>query len=538
MTVMRNEGRISPKSRIGHVAGFWMVVFALGLAIAGMILALQQARSITIRLMSEAEAQAARAASDARDRFDRDLNSFLQRIGDSLRTHGQPRLLVPEELPVWISGLFVWDGNSLDKGHARGETVDRVVRLIEARLVVRSMADFVKPERRVELLYDSLDDKPVVAACFDVEMTPSTMSTIVALLDLDALRTHLVESVLPAGSALEVVPVSEASMPWSQPLSGPLRYWAIGPTSQFIHDQQSAVLRQTLVYLGLTVMALVTLLGATWFLIRLARREMALAELKANFVADVSHELKTPLALIRMFAETLQSGRVPSDEKRNEYYGIILRESTRLTNLINNILDFARIEAGKKIYSFESVDAGEVVKDTYAAYTAQLDACGFEHRLSIEPNLPAIYADRDAISQAVLNLVNNAVKYSPDERHLLIEVAPDTRRGRKGVLISVHDRGIGIRPEDRQRLTEGFFRAADGRVRDQGGTGLGLALVKHIVDEHRGTLDIESRLIKGSTFRIFLPAAAEGTERDTPSRDQGEPRKVQLGTSAALDLMV
>jgi len=253
----------------------------------------------------------------------------------------------------------------------------------------------------------------------------------------------------------------------------------------------------------------VTLLGGMWFMIRVARREMALAALKANFVADVSHELKTPLALIHMFAETLQSGRVASDEKRDEYYGIIMRESTRLTNLINNILDFARIEAGKKLYQFDTVDAAQVVRDTYAAYSAQLDACGFEHHLTIEEDLPPIYADRDAIAQTVLNLINNAVKYSPDEKHLVVQVTRDTRRGRHGVLISVHDRGMGIKPEDRQRLTEGFFRVSDSRVRGQGGTGLGLALVKHIVEEHHGALDIESRLVKGSAFRIFLPAAAD-----------------------------
>lgn len=276
----------------------------------------------------------------------------------------------------------------------------------------------------------------------------------------------------------------------------------------FIAEQKSAMMTQTAVYLGLTVLALVALIFAIWFVMRLARREIALAELKSNFVADVSHELKTPLALIRLYAETLQSGRVPTEEKRQEYYAVIARESTRLTNLINDILDFAKIEAGRKTYELQPTDVIQVVRDTYEAYRPQLDHHAFEHHLTFDPDVPRIDADPNAISQVLVNLINNAIKYSQDEKYLAIDVAADVRRGRRGVLISVHDRGIGIRPEDRARLTEGFFRAPDDRVRQQGGTGLGLALVKRIVEAHNGSLDIESRLVRGSSFRVFLPSSA------------------------------
>ncbi len=284
---------------------------------------------------------------------------------------------------------------------------------------------------------------------------------------------------------------------------------ALQPDKAFVEEQRRTVVVLMLVYGGLTAAALATLLIVMWLLLRLVRRERALSELKANFVADVSHELKTPLALIRLFAETLQSGRVPSDEKRNEYYSVILRESTRLTNLINNILDFSRIDAGRKEYVLQPTDVADVVRETYDAYRPQLDHEGFEQHLTIGDPLPRVDADRDAISQVLVNLINNAIKYSRNERYLAIEVSADTRRGRRGVLLSVHDRGIGIRPEDRAHLTEGFFRAGDSRVREQGGTGLGLALVKNIVDAHHGSLDIETRLVKGSTFRVFLPASAE-----------------------------
>lgn len=289
------------------------------------------------------------------------------------------------------------------------------------------------------------------------------------------------------------------------------------PTEDFVEQQERTIISYTLVYLGLTAAALGTLLVAMGMLLRLVRREMALAELKANFVADVSHELKTPLALIRLYAETLESGRIPTDEKRREYLCVILRESNRLTNLINNILDFARIEAGRKEYDLQPTDVAEVVRETFETYCPQLEQEGFAHRLVVAPSLPRVDADRNAIAQIVINLLNNAIKYSKDEKDVSIELAPDTRRGRRGVLISIHDRGIGIRPEDRARLTEGFFRAADPRVREQGGTGLGLALVKYIVDMHQGSLDIETRLVKGSTFRVFLPASA-GEGSPNPSR--------------------
>jgi len=271
-----------------------------------------------------------------------------------------------------------------------------------------------------------------------------------------------------------------------------------------------SVSTQTAVFLGLGL-TLAALIFAIWFLMRVIKRETALARLKSNFVADVSHELKTPLALIRLYAETLQSGRVPNEEKRQEYYAVIARESTRLTNLINDILDFSRIEAGRKEYRLQPTDVIQVVRNTYEAYRPQLDQDAFEHHLTIDAGVSRIDADPDAISQVLVNLINNAIKYSQDEKYLAIDVTSDVRRGRRGVLISVHDRGIGIRAEDRARLTEGFFRAPDDRVRRQGGTGLGLALVKRIVEAHNGSLDIESRLVKGSSFRVFLPAsAAEG----------------------------
>ncbi len=327
----------------------------------------------------------------------------------------------------------------------------------------------------------------------------------------ELLVQRYVKPLLPSDGTLQVIRDAQYKSAWSVPLAEPFAGWVMTPSPRFLEEQSRTIWTQSATYMGVTLLALITLAVAMWFMLRLVQREVSLAELKSNFVADVSHELKTPLALIRMYAETLQSGRIASDEKKQEYYSVIARESTRLTNLINGILDFARIEAGGKEYELQPTDAGKVVRETYEAYRPQLEHHGFEHRLDIAPGLPRIDADADALSQILVNLIQNAIKYSGDDKFLGIEVTGDVRRGRSGVLISLHDRGIGIRPDDRARLTEGFFRSQDERVRQVGGTGLGLALVKRIVEAHHGSLDIESRLVKGSTFRVFFPASPATT---------------------------
>jgi len=501
------------RETIWRVARLWLVVLALGMAAVGILFALLQARSFTDRIRQEVEAQAARVAQDARNRFDQQLRATMQQAAKAVaQGRVDPRQAI-SGVPGWADGVFAWDGARLSVLVPPSETRDRLealMTLTQGRLSLLPLDDPTLVENPgPDLLYDRLDGDPVVLAYVLTPVSQGRLAAVAVRISVPAQKTVLIEPLLPAGSGLEVVRVQPQTRVWSVPLSGGLRFWAIRPTEAFVTTQRNTVLRQTLIFLGLTVLSLATLLVAMWFLVRVARHEVALAKLKANFVADVSHELKTPLALIRMFGETLQSGRVPSEEKRQEYYEIITREATRLTNLINNILDFARIEAGRKEYILQPTDVAAVVRQTYTTYASQLEHAGFAHHYSEAPNLPMVDADPDAVSQAVLNLINNAQKYSQDERYIAIDVTKDTRRGHAGVLISVHDRGIGIRPEDRARLAEGFFRADDDRVRERAGTGLGLSLVRHIVQAHGGSMHVESRLVKGSTFRIFLPESAE-----------------------------
>jgi signal transduction histidine kinase len=230
-------------------------------------------------------------------------------------------------------------------------------------------------------------------------------------------------------------------------------------------------------------------------------KEMALARLKSDFVSNVSHELRTPLALIRLYAETLELGRITTPEKKQQYYRIIRKESERLTALINNILDFSRIEAGRKEYEFRNTDIAELVRNTLESYRYQIEQQGFEFEENIDSNLPAVPVDREAIARALVNLVNNALKYSSEDKFLGVKLYRDD-----GVVkLEVADHGIGITRRDQARIFEKFYRAGDPLVHNTKGSGLGLSLVRHITEAHGGEIAVESTPGRGSKFILSLP---------------------------------
>jgi signal transduction histidine kinase len=230
-------------------------------------------------------------------------------------------------------------------------------------------------------------------------------------------------------------------------------------------------------------------------------KEMALARLKSDFVSNVSHELRTPLALIRLYAETLELGRITTPEKKQQYYRIVRKESERLTALINNILDFSRIEAGRKEYEFRNTDIAELVHNTLESYRYQIEQQGFAFEENIDPDLPAVPVDREAIARALVNLVNNALKYSCDDKFLGVKLYRDEH----AVKLEVADRGIGIARRDQSKIFEKFYRAGDPLVHNTKGSGLGLSLVRHITEAHGGDIAVESAPGKGSKFILTLP---------------------------------
>ena len=233
-------------------------------------------------------------------------------------------------------------------------------------------------------------------------------------------------------------------------------------------------------------------------------KEMALARLKSDFVSNVSHELRTPLALIRLYAETLELRRITTPEKKQEYYRIIRKESERLTALINNILDFSRIEAGRKEYEFRETNIAELVQNTLDSYRYQIEQQGFAFAESIDPDIPAVRVDREAIARALVNLVNNALKYSTDEKFLGVKLY----RENGSVKLEVLDHGIGITRREQSKIFEKFYRTGDPLVHNTKGSGLGLSLVRHITQAHGGDIAVESTPGKGSKFTLSLPLAS------------------------------
>lgn len=237
------------------------------------------------------------------------------------------------------------------------------------------------------------------------------------------------------------------------------------------------------------------------YLLRNISREMTLARMKTDFVANVSHELRTPLALIRMHAETLELGRVDSDRKRNKYYKIIMNESTRLTQLINNVLDFSRIESKRKKYRFEQIDLSHLVKDVLNMYRYHIEQNGFEIETDISTNGRSIQADRDAVTLAFVNLLDNAIKYSKGDKRIRIQVEQHL----KDVSLSVQDFGIGILEQEQKKIFEKFYRVGSSLVHNTKGSGLGLSLVQHIMDVHHGRVSVTSRPGRGSIFVLAFP---------------------------------
>jgi signal transduction histidine kinase len=252
-------------------------------------------------------------------------------------------------------------------------------------------------------------------------------------------------------------------------------------------------------FLTLAALSLV-LAGGIALTYRNVTKEMALARLKSDFVSNVSHELRTPLSLIRLYAETLEMGRLTSPEKYQEYYRIIRKESERLTALINNILDFSRIEAGRKEYDFRETDMSELVHNTLDSYRYQLEQSGFQFEEKID-EVPPMRVDREAMARSLLNLVNNALKYSQDRRYIGVNLYRDNG----SVKLEVVDQGIGIPHQEQQKIFEKFYRVGDPLVHNTKGSGLGLSLVRHIVQAHGGEVAVDSAPGQGSKFTIVLP---------------------------------
>ncbi len=274
--------------------------------------------------------------------------------------------------------------------------------------------------------------------------------------------------------------------------------------------------------LALMGMLAVVMAAGVFFVAGAAAREVRLAELKSNFVASVSHDLKTPLALIQLFAETLELGRVRTPERAAEYYRIINGEAKKLTRLIENMLDFSRMEAGLRPYRTAAADLGEVTLDVVGRLQSQFEQGRFNVTTRVEAELPAVDIDTGAVQQAIENVLANAMKYSREDRDIEVDVARNSGQ----VAVRITDHGIGIDKRDLRLVFRKFYRVESGLGGGPQGCGLGLAIVDHTMRGHGGTVSVQSEPGRGSTFTLAFPipagtADAYGDRHEANSGDRG-----------------
>ena len=248
-------------------------------------------------------------------------------------------------------------------------------------------------------------------------------------------------------------------------------------------------------------MAFVLMIAAAYGLYRTTVRQLALARQQTDFVSAVSHEFRTPLTSMRHLTDLLSRREVASEERRTHYYTLLAHETERLHRLVEGLLSFGRIDAGGYAWRLEPVDIGTMAAAVCADFQTEPRGRSREIVCDIEPELPAVRADSEALSRALWNLLDNASKYSAADAPISVSA----RRVGQVVHLAVGDRGIGIQPEEHGNVFQKFVRGAEAKRAGIAGVGIGLTLVSRIVEAHGGSVRVDSRPGLGSTFTLVLP---------------------------------
>ena len=284
-----------------------------------------------------------------------------------------------------------------------------------------------------------------------------------------------------------------------------LPHWKIGVYLANPNSLQASASTLRVVLGSLIGLLVVAIAIGGWLIVADLKRQLTLARQKTDFVSNVSHELKTPLTSIRMFSELLAEGRVQEPERQKHFLAIITAETARLTRLINNVLDFSKLERGEKKYQFAPVDLAALARETCETYRAHLEGSGLTLQCDLpEESLP-VRADRDALAQVLVNLLSNAEKYGGEKKQ--IELAAE--RNGSTVAVRVMDRGAGVASGCEEKIFEQFFRAHDSLGSGIQGSGLGLTLARQIARAHGGDVTYSRREGGGSCFTLRLPTEAQ-----------------------------
>jgi signal transduction histidine kinase len=349
----------------------------------------------------------------------------------------------------------------------------------------------------------------------DVWQFTSSHGRIVALHHAEALRVRLAAEVpsklLPPDVSLAFLPPgreSEKPFLWQMAGAG-LPGWLVAFTQQGAVLPDAAAEQRIASYLwvGVLVFAAVIVLAA--LALRLVRRQMALTQLRNDLVANVTHELKTPLSSMRLLVDTLLNSNPLHEQTAREYLQLIAQENLRLSRLIDNFLTFSRMERNKYAFGFKEVPVADIVEGAVTAVKERFNVPGCHFKTEAAADLPPVLADADAMVTAVVNLLDNAYKYSGEDKQITLRAAATNG----SVLFSVEDNGIGLSPRDTRRIFKRFYQVDQRLSRTGGGCGLGLSIVKFIVSAHLGSVRVESQPGRGSIFTISLPGVATHREQ-------------------------
>ena len=300
-----------------------------------------------------------------------------------------------------------------------------------------------------------------------------------------------VKEMNPGAAAATERPPSTTGLPWT-----------VLVASKDVQAEMDAFAGRRNLLLGVFALLAIVIAAGSYSVARAIAHEFAVMRLQSDFVSAVSHEFRTPLTSLRQLSETLNSDRPLEEDRRRKYFQALDRATRRLQKLVEGLLDFGRMESGAMVYRKRELDAGDLVASLADEFQRESADSGCQIELKAADDIPSIYADPEALGNAVWNLLDNAVKYSPDCRSIGVEV----EREGTGLAIRVRDRGVGIPADEQRRILRKFVRGTAAQTLGIKGTGIGLAMVKHVVDAHGGALRLESEPGQGSTFTIWLPA--------------------------------
>ncbi len=360
-------------------------------------------------------------------------------------------------------------------------------------------------EERLQLLFWSKNQKGEIVGCI-INREEMIEHIVKMLPDAQIYSKERIITILDELGQPLIAPKEGVKHDWRSPfiaheLSVYLPHWEV---AAYLTDPNSILTRANtkVILIGFVVYGLVlSIVMGGIFVLRSMYEQVLLAQQKTTFVANVSHELKTPLTSIRMFAEMLKENRQPDEKKRRHYLDIMVSESERLTRLINNVLDFASLGQKNKRYHFAIVDIVELCKDVVEGQRPRLEHNGFQITFKSRHKHLEISVDSESIKQVLLNLLSNAENYSDDEKSIELEIDDDD----KDVYIYVKDLGIGISSKFKDKIFDEFYRVDDQLTSRKSGTGLGLTIAQRIMKDHHGAIDYISREQKGSIFRINIP---------------------------------